>query len=79
MSWPGFPKRLQSALKSLSCLAESDEALQSHVIAERIAVIRLAEQALIGDPDPEFRFHSGLPIQAHNIHPRTGATCQNFA
>jgi DNA-binding IscR family transcriptional regulator len=46
MSWPGFPKRLQSALKSLSCLAESDEALQSQVVAERIAVPK-AETAKI--------------------------------
>src|SRR5215831_2769783 len=38
MTWPGFPKRLQSALKALSCLAKSDEAMQSHLIAERIAV-----------------------------------------
>jgi tRNA-(ms[2]io[6]A)-hydroxylase len=34
-------------------------------IEDRIAVIRPVEQALIGEPDPEFRFHSGLPIQAH--------------
>jgi Rrf2 family protein len=46
MSWPGFPKRLQSALKALSCLAESDQALQSQVIAERIAVPK-AETAKI--------------------------------
>jgi len=36
-------------------------------IAERIALIRPVEQALIGDPDPEFRFHSGPPIQAHSV------------
>jgi Rrf2 family protein len=46
MSWPGFPKRLQSALKALSCLAESDQALQSQVISERIAVPK-AETAKI--------------------------------
>lgn len=46
MSWPGFPKRLQSALKALSCLAESNGALQSHVIAEQIAVTK-AETAKI--------------------------------
>jgi len=38
-------------------------------IAERIAVIRPVEQALIEAPDSEFRFHSGAPvgppIQAH--------------
>jgi Rrf2 family protein len=46
MTWPGFPKRLQSALKALSCLAGADEAMQSHVIAERIAVPK-AETAKI--------------------------------
>jgi Rrf2 family protein len=46
MSWPGFPKRLQSALKALCCLAQSDQALQSQIIAERIAV-RKAETAKI--------------------------------
>ncbi len=33
----------------------------THDIAERIAVIRPLEQALIADPDTEFRFHSGAP------------------
>lgn len=32
-------------------------------IAARIEAIRPVEQALIADPDPEFRFHSGLPVQ----------------
>ena len=31
-------------------------------IAERITAIRPIEQALISDPDPDFRFHSGVPI-----------------
>ena len=30
-------------------------------IAERIAIIRPVEQALIADPDTKFRFHSGPP------------------
>jgi len=30
-------------------------------IARRVAVIRQVEQALIADPDPDFRFHSGVP------------------
>jgi tRNA-(ms[2]io[6]A)-hydroxylase len=30
-------------------------------IARRIAVIRPVEQALVADPDPDFRFHSGPP------------------
>ncbi len=37
----------------------------AHDIAERIAVIRPVEQALIGEPDAEFRFHSGVPVQIH--------------
>jgi Rrf2 family protein len=36
--WPAFPKRLQSALKALCCLAQSGEAMQSQNIAERIRV-----------------------------------------
>jgi Rrf2 family protein len=36
--WPAFPKRLQSALKALCCLAQSDDAMQSQNIAERIRV-----------------------------------------
>lgn len=31
-------------------------------IARRIEVIRPVEQALIADPDTEFRFHSGMPV-----------------
>ena len=31
-------------------------------IARRIEVIRPVEQALIADPDTEFRFHSGVPV-----------------
>jgi len=31
-------------------------------IARRLPVIRETERALITEPDPEFRFHSGLPI-----------------
>lgn len=38
MTWPAFPKRLQSALKALCCLANSGEAMQSQVIAEQIEV-----------------------------------------
>ena len=38
MVWPGFPKRLQSALKALCCLAESGNGMQSQEIAERIRV-----------------------------------------
>ncbi len=33
-------------------------------IARRIDAIRPVEQALVGDPDPEFRFHSGPPALA---------------
>ena len=38
MVWPAFPKRLQSALKALSCLAQSGNGMQSQKIAERIRV-----------------------------------------
>lgn len=38
MTWPAFPKRLQSALKALCCLANCGEAMQSQVIAEQIEV-----------------------------------------
>lgn len=41
-----FPKRLQSALKALCCLAQSGDAMQSQKIAERIRVPR-AETAKI--------------------------------
>lgn len=38
MAWPTFPKRLQSGLKALCCLASSGKAMQSQVIAAQIAV-----------------------------------------
>jgi len=38
MTWPAFPKRLQSALKALCCLANSGKAMQSRLIAAQIAV-----------------------------------------
>lgn len=38
MLWPGFPKRLLSALKGLCCLAHSDRAMQASEIAEGIGV-----------------------------------------
>ena len=38
MSWPGFPKRLESALKGLCCLAESGREMQSREIAREIHV-----------------------------------------
>jgi len=46
MTWPGFPKRLQSALKALCCLAEAQTAMQAPGIAERIIVSK-AETAKI--------------------------------
>ena len=46
MTWPGFPKRLQSALKALCCLAEAQTAMQAPGIAERIVVPK-AETAKI--------------------------------
>jgi Rrf2 family protein len=38
VTWPAFPKRLQSALKALCCLASSGQEMQSQVIAAQIAV-----------------------------------------
>jgi DNA-binding IscR family transcriptional regulator len=38
MTWPPFPKRLQSALKALCCLAESESAMLSPDVARRIGV-----------------------------------------
>jgi DNA-binding IscR family transcriptional regulator len=38
MTWPGFPKRLQSALKALCCLAEAGTDMHSPDIAEQINV-----------------------------------------
>ncbi len=38
MSWPGFPKRLQSALKALCCLAQSGREMQAPEIAGQINV-----------------------------------------
>ncbi len=46
MVWPAFPKRLQSALKALCCLAQSGNGLQSQQIAERIH-LSTAESAKI--------------------------------
>jgi DNA-binding IclR family transcriptional regulator len=46
MTWPGFSKRLQSALKALCCLAEAQTAMQARGIAERIDVPK-AETAKI--------------------------------
>ncbi len=38
MTWLAFPKRLQSALKALCCLAQSGQEMQSQKIAARIDV-----------------------------------------
>jgi DNA-binding IscR family transcriptional regulator len=38
MTWPAFPKRLQSALKALCCLAQSGREMQSQEIAGQIDV-----------------------------------------
>jgi Rrf2 family protein len=46
MTWPGFPKRLQSALKALGCLAEAGSEMQAPAIASRIDVPK-AETAKI--------------------------------
>lgn len=46
MTWPGFPKRLQSALKALCCLAQQGADMQAPVVAEKIDVPK-AETAKI--------------------------------
>jgi Rrf2 family protein len=46
MTWPGFPKRLQSALKALCCLAQNGLEMQSPAIAGQIDVTK-AETAKI--------------------------------
>jgi Rrf2 family protein len=46
MTWLGFPKRLQSSLKALCCLADAKTAMQAPGIAERIDVPK-AETAKI--------------------------------
>ena len=48
-------RHYQGYLKLAHLYGDADD------IAERIAVIRPVEQALVGDPDTEFRFHSGPP------------------
>jgi Rrf2 family protein len=46
MTWPAFPKRLQSALKALCFLAGSDAPMQSAEIADHIGVSK-AETAKV--------------------------------
>ncbi|SRR5713226_6858200 len=46
MLWRGFPKRLQSALKGLCCLARTGGAMRSQEIANRIGVSK-AETAKV--------------------------------
>ncbi|HVZ29836.1 MAG TPA: tRNA isopentenyl-2-thiomethyl-A-37 hydroxylase MiaE [Asticcacaulis sp.] len=48
-------RHFQGYLKLAHLYGEADD------IAKRIAVIRPIEQALISEPDTEFRFHSGPP------------------
>ena len=38
MTWPAFPKRLQSALKALCCLARASKEMRSQEVARRIDV-----------------------------------------
>lgn len=48
-------RHYQNYLKLAHLYGDADD------IAERLEVIRPVEQALIADPDSEFRFHSGPP------------------
>ncbi|ADU14386.1 tRNA-(ms[2]io[6]A)-hydroxylase [Asticcacaulis excentricus] len=49
-------RHFRNYLKLANLYGDADD------IAARIDAIRPVEQALIHDPDPEFRFHSGLPV-----------------
>jgi tRNA-(ms[2]io[6]A)-hydroxylase len=49
-------RHYQGYLKLANLYGDADD------IAERIEIIRPVEQALVGDPDTEFRFHSGPPL-----------------
>jgi tRNA-(ms[2]io[6]A)-hydroxylase len=42
--------------------AKSETGVDDAIIAERVAELKSIESALITDPDPQFRFHSGVPI-----------------
>jgi tRNA-(ms[2]io[6]A)-hydroxylase len=42
--------------------AKSETAASDDAIAKRVAELKLIEAALIIDPDPQFRFHSGPPL-----------------
>lgn len=46
MSWSGLPKRVQSALRCLCCLAEAGTSLQAHQIADRTGTTK-AETAKV--------------------------------
>lgn len=49
-------RHYQGYLKLARLYGDADD------VARRIEVIRPVENALIADPDPDFRFHSGMPI-----------------
>ena len=42
--------------------AKSETGVDDATVAERVAELKRIESALINDPDPQFRFHSGVPI-----------------
>jgi tRNA-(ms[2]io[6]A)-hydroxylase len=42
--------------------AKSETGVDDRTIADRIAELKSIESALITDPDPQFRFHSGAPF-----------------
>ncbi|MEX2122440.1 MAG: tRNA isopentenyl-2-thiomethyl-A-37 hydroxylase MiaE [Woeseia sp.] len=44
--------------------AKSETNVGDDTIASRIAELKTIESALVTDPDPQFRFHSGAPIGA---------------
>ena len=44
--------------------ARSECGVSAAEVDERLAALKSIEAALIAEPDPDFRFHSGLPIAA---------------
>jgi tRNA-(ms[2]io[6]A)-hydroxylase len=44
--------------------AQSETRMDDGTVRQRLAELKCIESALITDPDPQFRFHSGTPIPA---------------
>jgi tRNA-(ms[2]io[6]A)-hydroxylase len=44
--------------------AKSETEADDATVERRLVELKRIESALITDPDPEFRFHSGMPVSA---------------